>query len=366
MKSLVNMLRLSIVLAVLLTAVSLALPPAHGQQPFYKDKRLTILINFAPGGSTDTEGRLFARHIGRHIEGQPNVIVQNMEGAGGVIGAKYVGEVAPRDGTVVGYFTATAFISMLTPERFQPNFTSYEFIATQGGTTVHFIRSDVEPGMREAGDILRAKGVVIGGLSPESPKALRGRLIFDMLGVPHGFIGAYRSGGAAKLAFERNEVNVFSESPPSYRAIIEPDLVRTGKAIPLFYDAGYDGENFFMPSSLKGLPLPAFHEFFQTVKGAMPSGTLWDAYKGILGADGIAQRLIALPPGAPPAAVAALRGAVARLNKDPAHAADAQKLFGYVPEWLATAETNTVLRRAVSVAPETRAFLVNYVKSWPK
>ena len=167
MKSLVNMLRLSIVLAVLLTAVSLALPPAHGQQPFYKDKRLTILINFAPGGSTDTEGRLFARHIGRHIEGQPNVIVQNMEGAGGVIGAKYVGEVAPRDGTVVGYFTATAFISMLTPERFQPNFTSYQFIATQGGTTVHFIRSDVEPGMREAGDILRAKGVVIGGLSPE-------------------------------------------------------------------------------------------------------------------------------------------------------------------------------------------------------
>ena len=180
-------------------------------------------------------------------------------------------------------------------------------MAIQGGTTVHFVRSDVEPGMREASDILKAKNVIIGGLSPESPKALRGRLIFDMLGVPHGFIGAYRSGGAAKLAFERNEVNVFSESPPSYRAIIEPGLVKTGKAIPLFYDANYDGESFSMPDSVKGLSLMSFDEFYRSVRGTLPSGPLWEAYKGILGADGLAQRVIALPPGAPPAAVAALR-----------------------------------------------------------
>ena len=346
--------------------VCLGVTDARAQQPYYKDKRLTILINVAPGGATDTEGRLFARHLGKLIEGQPNVIVQHMEGAGGVVAAKYIGEVAPRDGTVVGFFTATAFISMLDPERFQPEFKSYEFVATQPGTTVHFIRSDVAPGMKKASDIMNAKNVVIGGLAPDLPKALRGRLIFDMLGVPHGFIGAYRSGNAAKLAFERNEINVFSESPPSYRAIIEPSLVKAGRAIPLFYDAGYDGENFFVPDSVKGLPLPPFHEFFQSVKGTMPSGPLWEAYKGILGADGIAQRLFVLPPGAPAAAVAALRDAVVRLNSDPAHAAEAQKLFGFVPAWLATTDTSAVIRRAVSVAPDTRTFLVNYVKSRPK
>ena len=82
--------------------VCLGVTEASAQQPYYKDKRLTILINVAPGGATDTEGRLFARHLGKLIEGQPNVIVQHMEGAGGVVAAKYIGEVAPRDGTVVG------------------------------------------------------------------------------------------------------------------------------------------------------------------------------------------------------------------------------------------------------------------------
>ena len=47
----------------LLAAVALALPPAYAQEPFYKGKRLSVLVNYAPGGPTDIEGRLFARHM---------------------------------------------------------------------------------------------------------------------------------------------------------------------------------------------------------------------------------------------------------------------------------------------------------------
>jgi tripartite-type tricarboxylate transporter receptor subunit TctC len=53
----------------------------HAQDPFYKGKRLTVMINYGAGGPADIEGRIFARHIGRHIEGSPNVIVQNIDGA---------------------------------------------------------------------------------------------------------------------------------------------------------------------------------------------------------------------------------------------------------------------------------------------
>jgi tripartite-type tricarboxylate transporter receptor subunit TctC len=77
---------------------------------FYRGKRLTILINFAAGGPTDIEGRLFARHLARHVDGTANIVIQNMDGAGGIVGAKYLGEVAPRDGTMAGYFTGTAFM----------------------------------------------------------------------------------------------------------------------------------------------------------------------------------------------------------------------------------------------------------------
>ena len=69
---------------------------SRADDPFYRGKRITLLINFASGGPTDIEGRLFAKHVGRHIEGQPSIVVQNMEGAGGIVGAKYLGEVAPR------------------------------------------------------------------------------------------------------------------------------------------------------------------------------------------------------------------------------------------------------------------------------
>ena len=88
---------------------------ARADEPFYKGKRLTLLVNFAIGGPADVEGRLFAKYIGRHIAGNPSVVVENMDGAGGVVGAKYLGAMAPKDGTMVGYFTGTGFMYALDP-----------------------------------------------------------------------------------------------------------------------------------------------------------------------------------------------------------------------------------------------------------
>ena len=82
---------------------------AWATDPFYKGKRLTLLINYAAGGPSDIEGRLLVRHIGKYLDGNPTIIVQNMDGAGGMIGNNYLGEIAPKDGTMVGYFTGSAW-----------------------------------------------------------------------------------------------------------------------------------------------------------------------------------------------------------------------------------------------------------------
>src|SRR5689334_19124175 len=103
----------------LIAAVALASSQVAAQQPFYKGKRLAVMVNFAPGGSTDIEGRLFARHVARHLDGQPQVVVQNMDGAGGFNGAAYVGEIAPRDGTMLGFMGGTAWQYATEPERFR-------------------------------------------------------------------------------------------------------------------------------------------------------------------------------------------------------------------------------------------------------
>ena len=93
--------------------------PALAQEPFYKGKRLTVLINFDAGSATDIEGRVFARHFAKHIEGQPQVIVQNIAGAGGINGTQYLGEVAPKDGTTLGYLTGSAWNFASQPNLFR-------------------------------------------------------------------------------------------------------------------------------------------------------------------------------------------------------------------------------------------------------
>ncbi len=347
--------------------VALALAATNAAaDDFYSGKRLTILINFAPGGPTDIEGRLFAKHLARHVDGQPNIVVQNMDGAGGIVGAKYLGEVAPRDGTMAGYFTGTAFMYALDPERFRVDFKTYRFVATQPGTTVHFARTDIAPGLKEPADIVKAKGLVVGGLSVDTPKDLRLRLAMDMLGVPFKYVTGYRSSPAARLAFQRGEINFFSESPPSYRSVVDPTLVKTGQAIPIFYDAGYDGKDFFVPDAVKGLPILTYHELYQKIRGTMPSGQFWEIYKAIISADGIIQRVIVMPPDAPQAAVEALRAAITRVNGDKAYAQEAENVFGFVPLWAAGPDTPAVAQTALSVRPEVRAFLLDYMKNLPK
>lgn len=347
--------------AVLLLAASVAsASPGRAEQPFYAGKQLTLLINFAVGGPADVEGRLFAKYIGRHIAGHPNVLVENMEGAGGVVGAKYLGAVAPRDGTMVGYFTGTGFTYALDPSRFDPDFASYGFVAIQGGATVSYVRTDVPPGMKAPADIVKAKGLIAGGLSVDTSKDVRMRLALDLLGVKYKYVTGYRSSAPARLAFQRGEINAFSESTPSYRSIVVPDLVNSGEAIPLWYDAGDSSK----PSpQMAGLSILQFPALFQKIKGTPPAGPLWDNYRAINAIDGAMLRMICFPPGTPAAARAALGAAIVKLNADTDHAAEAMRTIGFVPQWQAGPDVQRSAQAVLAMPPEVRRFLNAYIKA---
>src|SRR5215470_12264159 len=142
---------------------TLIVPSDAGAQGYYTGKQLTVLVNYDAGGPTDIEARVFARHIGRHVGGGPNVIVQNMGGAAGLIGTKYLGEVAPKDGTMLGYLTAATQRYVTNPERFNVDFRTYEFIAVIPSGRIHFMRTDVKPGIRTASDLIKAKDLIVGG-----------------------------------------------------------------------------------------------------------------------------------------------------------------------------------------------------------
>jgi tripartite-type tricarboxylate transporter receptor subunit TctC len=339
-----------------------ALPMAHAEEPFYQGKRLNLVINFAAGGPSDIEGRLLAKHLIKHLDGAPNIIVQNKDGAGGLVGATYIGELGPKDGTMFGYITAAAWSYLTDPAAFRVDLKSYEFVGFQPGNAVYYVRADAEPGIKEATDIMQARGLVAGGLSADSSKDILIRLALDMLGLQYRYVTGYRSNTTARLALQQNEINFFSETTPAYFSVVDPSMTKKGLVIPTWYDPNYDGATFSAPKVMEGSPVLPFHEFYRKVKGTTPSGEVWDVYRTNLAVDAAMLRLIVMPPGSPQAAVTALRTALARLNGDKEYAEEAMRTIQFVPHYETGADISAQVRRRLEVKPEIKQFVAEYIK----
>ena len=78
---------------------------------FYNGKAVRIVVGYAPGGGYDFYARVIARHIGKHIPGNPTSIVENMPGAGSLVSANHLYKLAKADGLTIGHFMAPCFSS---------------------------------------------------------------------------------------------------------------------------------------------------------------------------------------------------------------------------------------------------------------
>jgi tripartite-type tricarboxylate transporter receptor subunit TctC len=217
--------------------------------------------------------------------------------------------------------------------------------------------------MKEPADIVKAQGLIMGGTSVDNPKDIRLRLALDMLGVPYRYVTGYRTSMPARLALQRGEIQMFSESPPSYRAVIEPSLVKTGEVIPVWYDIGDASDTAVASKTMEGLDIPSFPQLHKKLLGTPPSGQKWEAFRTIHEVNSTLQRLIVLPPAAPQAAIDALRAAMARLNTDTEFAAEALRTIEFAPDYDTGPDINDRARGKLTASPEIRAFVADYIKS---
>lgn len=332
---------------------------------FYKGKRVTVMINYSAGGPTDIEARLFARNIGKLIAGKPQVISKNMAGAGGTVATNYLGLKARKDGLTMGYFTALASTAAFKPlkdkgVRVDPE--SFELIATVAGSSYAYMRTDVAPGIKKPEDIMKTNGFTLLGLRSRSSLDLRERLVLDMLGLKYKYVTGYRGTSKARVAVLQGEGDYLTESQPSFRAKVIPTLIKTGKAIGLYFYPLDDGREIYSPANLsKGLPMLPFDKFYEKVKGKKPSGQLWQAFREVNRAGSMAQRSVILPPGAPKAAVAALRAAVHKLNKDPGYKSDANKTVSFVPRFDVGPAAEKIMKASIKITEPTLEFLRGYI-----
>ena len=105
--------------------------PACAQTPYYEGKTVRIVVGFTPGGGYDSYARLLARHLGAHIPGKPNVVVENMPGAGSLTSVRWLDGPAPKDGTAIVAFNPGLITqTILEPEKLaKVNFLDFAWVA---------------------------------------------------------------------------------------------------------------------------------------------------------------------------------------------------------------------------------------------
>ncbi|MDB5640879.1 MAG: family tricarboxylate transporter, receptor protein, partial [Hyphomicrobiales bacterium] len=122
---------MSRLISMLCAASALVAAPALAQDSFYKGKNFTVVVGYSPGGGYDSYGRLLARHINRHIEGRPEVIVQNLPGAGSLNAARQLDATQPKDGTYLTAFNPALILeSLVDPNRIKVRFSDVAWIGS--------------------------------------------------------------------------------------------------------------------------------------------------------------------------------------------------------------------------------------------
>jgi putative tricarboxylic transport membrane protein len=335
-------------------------PLEAAERPYYQGKNITFLINFSAGGPTDIEGRIVARHLARHIPGNPAIVVQNMSGGGGVTGINFLGEVAKHDGLTLGYFTGPYNHQMMKSSTLRIDLMKVPFIASVQGVTACYIRSDVPPGIKKPTDIVKAERFRAGGLAFDSNKDLRFRLAFDILGVKYDYVTGYNSSNDARLALQRNEIQYHDENIPGYRGAVEPQLVKTGIVTPLYYHDVIRADG-TMVKSPDYPELSSFTEVYTQINGKAPTGIKYEALKAANMASQNLNRVALLPPASPREAVLALRQAFVGLSNDEEFIGEAKKVMRFQPRF-ESGEDGERLRDKVLRAPtEVVEFVRKYV-----
>jgi len=213
-------------------ALSLAASVKKGcAADFYQGKTLTMIVGFAPGGGVDTTARLLARHLARFIPGQPGVVVQNMEGAAGVIAANYLARRVAPDGLTLAVPGRSWFVEGVVKSSgvtFDP--TKFTWIGSPGAVnSMMFVRAST--GIKTFHELKSSpRTLTFGSLGSTTPTGMVPTML-AALGVPIKVIYGYVSTARVLLALEQGEVDgVFTVEESFSR---RQDLIKNKVVIPI-------------------------------------------------------------------------------------------------------------------------------------
>ena len=193
---------------VALSLLGLASGPVLAQTPaeFYKGKNVDLYVGYSTGGGYDVYGRIVARFMGRHIPGNPTVVVKNMDGAGSMRAANYIYNVAPKDGTAFGTVArGLAFDTLFGLQGAQFDGTKFSWIGSANDEVSVCVGWSATSGIAKFED-LKTKQMIVGGTGGSADTDQFPRIINAVLGTKMKLVVGYPGGNEVNLAMERGEV----------------------------------------------------------------------------------------------------------------------------------------------------------------
>jgi tripartite-type tricarboxylate transporter receptor subunit TctC len=294
-----------------LTILAFGTKAARAADPiadFYSGKSLQLVIGYAPGGGYDVYARALARHMARHIPGNPSIVVQNMPGAGSLKAANYLYNIAPKDGSAFGGFSRGAFLDPLLGRA-----EGVQYVAARYGwlgsisNEVGVCAFRTESGIATWQD-MRTKPFVIGSTGAGADSDVFPTVLRKMFGLPLKLVTGYHSAADVVLAITRKEVDGRCGWSWSSMMAWNKDLYQS-KAVTVALQL----------ASQKLAELPDTPSILDVARDDQQA-----ALRLIVSRQMLARPYVA-PPGIPPERLNALRAAFDATMRDPEFLADAQR-----------------------------------------
>lgn len=311
---------------------------------FYQGKTVEIIVGYSPGGGFDTYARLIARHLGRHLPGEPTVQVRNMAGAGSLVAAHYLYSKAKPDGLTLGLFNGGLVLQQALGSRHThfrsdefgwvgapaPSYPSCMITASSGITRLDELLTSTRP--------LKFGTTQGGALSYQIPTLLNA-----FLGTQINLIAGYAGSAELRLALQQREIDGacwgWESLSVTGRALL--DAPGAERLIPLAIEGNVpDPEGQALPQMSSAISNPAQRAAFQT----------WANTHLQLG------RPFSVPPRTPPEQLALLRTAFAAALSDPALLAEAKQAHLLIQP-ISGATLEQVVAAILAMPPATKAVL---------
>lgn len=202
---------------------------ANSADEFYKGKQVTMVVGFSAGGGYDQYARVLARYMGEHIPGKPNLIVQNMPGAGSLTSVRYLDATAPKDGTTITAFNPGVITdAVLDPDKVKVKMSEFNYL---GSITRDFRACYAwkASGIKGLADMQGGREFIMGATGPGTSNYINGAMMKNLLGFNVKQVLGFPGSNEQRIAVERGELNGDCGSWSS----VPEDWIKGDKIVPI-------------------------------------------------------------------------------------------------------------------------------------